>query len=183
MANKLMDIGYSFSVAGKSSSFALTAGAVLFSFRNPSTAKYAIVKQLVFYIDSTVAATAIGEIVASWQIVRSFSVDNSNGTVLVGSPRDGAYGTALCTAMIASSAALTVGTRTPDSNRFSGISTGVAVSGMPTIGYSFDFENSPIILRTNEGLELTSRVSSPTSLTAATLVEIHWSEVLNNQYA
>lgn len=169
-----------FSVAGiASTAYSPAGGAILFSFQNPSdSGRDVIIRKHGFSIPSGAAATVIGNITVSYQIVRVFSVNDTGGREMIPSCISSIKTEPSCKIRIGSTAALVAGTRVPDFDRYTGKTVSLKVGDMAQM----DFETtSVIVLKPGEGLELTTRTTLPAGVTLRPGVMIEWDELIAGQ--
>lgn len=148
-------------------SAALAANAELYQFRWTDATRLAVVRRVVVSGGANVAATTAALVALELAIARGWSADGSGGTAATLTGNNGKFRTAMGTSLagaarIASTAGLTAGTKTIDTNGVGNVAfsvlTGaitVAVSGtiLPSTPLLEDESGNahPIVLATNEG--------------------------------
>lgn len=164
---------------------ALAANSPIFSFRWTHATNLCLVKRVVFSAGS-ILAFAAGVAQFNLFVARSFTVVDSGGTSILPSGnqnklRTSGMGTTLLgDARISSTATLTAGTRTLDSNAIANAVVGVpAVAGQQLLQpYAMVDQRPgehPIILAQNEGLVIQATVPATGTWTFG--VKLDWSEL------
>jgi hypothetical protein len=172
---------------------ALAANSELFQFRWPDATRLAVIYRLVCSAGLNVAATAAGLFGLRGCIARSWTVAGSGGTRATMTGNNQKLRTSMGTSLVndigmATTAALTAGTKTLDAQDFGVIATGIG-TGAITTGVNlpiFPQQNllnidastdHPIVLATNEGIVVRSGPIAPATMTWHLGVSVQWAEV------
>ena len=163
----------------------MAANSEIFQFRWTDATRLALITQIRFDGLGSIAAFAAGFASFEAVIARSWSADGSGGTTLTPSVNNQKLRTSMGTSLvgavrIASTGALTVGTKTLD-----GRGCGAFVGGLPaTAGAGLQQANlldnettneHPIVLATNEGIVVRATVPATGTWTAG--ITVKWIEV------
>lgn len=196
--NVPLDVGalghYRLSMASGTLPAALAANAELFQFRWTDATRLCAVQKILISAGANAAATAAGLVTLEATIARSWSADGSGGTAatITGNnqkARTSMGTTLLGAARIASTAALTAGTKTLDSQGIGNITLGIgtgAITAAPTLPLidktdlleQDGIEQHPVILAANEGFVIKNGATAwPLSMTWALGVTVIWAEV------
>lgn len=176
-----------YSLAAPSGTMAagLAAAAPVYSFRWTHATNLCVVKKVVISAGNTVTAFAAG--ICQFQLfaARSFSVSDSAGTSILPTGNFNKLRTSMGTTLlgdvrISSTAVLTVGTRTLDTNPLGSITVSVpAVAGTTILGPSALFQaqdgDYPCIFAQNEGMVIQTTV--PATGTWTFSVQVQWEEL------
>lgn len=166
----------------------LGANSEIFQFRwAESSGKLCVIHKIMFDGLGSITAFAAGVINIRAAIARSWTVDGSGGTAIVLTGNNQkcrasfASADTELTARISSTAALTAGTKTTDTQNIGGVVGGVGASPavmLPAQPFmdSYGGTEHPIVLAQNEGIVILATV--PATGTWVTGVTITWSEVL-----
>lgn len=168
---------------------ALSAGAILFSFRWTDATKNCRVTRVRVAVNTTTAASASGMIDRDLVIVRGFTVADSGGTAITLTGNNQKARTSHATTVsggiqLMAGGALTAGTGTADAQAI-GLMTKQGTSTEP-IGLTLPPEdlfaynvgqNYPIILAANEGVRVRIPTAMPSSLAQRTTITIEWDEI------
>jgi hypothetical protein len=186
---------YRLSMATGTIAAALAANSELFQFRWADATRLAVIQKILVSVSANVAATAAALVSLEAVIARSFSVAGTGGAVatITGNnqkTRTSMGTTLLGEARIATTAALTAGTKTLDSqgigNTVIGIGTGaLTVSPVFTLVPKIDLleidaDNTvhPIVLAQNEGFVIKSGANAfPAAMTWMLGITVVWAEV------
>ncbi len=175
------------SISAQSGALAATgAGATVFSLRNIS-AKLILVRRIGVGLIATTGFTAAQKLDVALFAARGFATSDSGGTAIAVTGSNGKHRTALATptsldCRIATTGALTTGTRTLDVNALSqqagwalAATAGVIIPPAPANLFSHDTGDYPLVLAQNEGLVLTL----PTALAAGGVANL----IVNLEFA
>jgi hypothetical protein len=163
----------------------LAAGAAIFSFRNLSTNPVLVRRVGVGFVTTT-AFTAAQMISFGLLAARSFTASDSGGTAIALTGSNAKHRTSLATptsldCRVATTAALTAGTRTVDANSLAvaaGWSGGAGVSIAPTLNnlLAHDTGDYPLVLAQNEGLLITNLTAMGAGGVGVATVAIEFAE-------
>lgn len=164
----------------------IAAGGAIFSFRNASANLIAIRRIGVGFITTT-AFTAAQRIEMALQVARAFTVSDSGGTTIALTGSNGKHRSSMgvltsVDARISTTAALTAGTKTLDTNYLAiiGAWSGAAGAGInPAVNNLFghDPEDYPLILAQNEGFNIINAVAMGAAGVGNAYVNIEAAEV------
>lgn len=158
--------------------FAPGVDTIIGEMRNPpGSGVVCLVKHIRVAISTAAVATVVGAVLTAWHRVSAFTVDDTGGATGTPSKDDSTMAAAKCTVRHCTTAALAVGTRTPDANRLGGSAVSVRANEPATLVYELDLSRSPIVLRPGEGLEHVNRTALATSMTIVPAMQIEWSEI------
>lgn len=163
----------------------VAAAGPIFSFRwAPGTSALCVVKRVSVGFVCTTAFGAAQQMGFGVYVARSFSGSDSGGTAATLTGNNNKYRTSMATTgvtdlRIASTAALTAGTRTLDSQALGtnyfyvpGVGTSLAQTDL----ISYDANDYPVVLANNEGLVITNQVLMGASGVGTAVVNIEWFE-------
>lgn len=188
--------GYSLNAETGAITATLAANSPLFSFRWTDATRLAIIEHITASVAisgtiTTAVATSLEAIIA-----RSFTASDTGGTGL-SFANNGGKSNANKTSMgatlvgdvrIATTAALTAGTRTLDNNGIGGVNYGTGTTaGTGGMGktdlyrYSAD-EGYPVILAQNEGFIIRNPDAGPATGTFKVMITVRWTEVLASSF-
>lgn len=172
---------------------ALAANSEIFQFRWPDATRLAVVTRIAISAGANVAATAAALLSVRLTAARAWTVAGSGGTrlTLTGNNQKlrSSMGTSLVNdAGIATTGALTAGTKTLDAQDLGGLSYGVGTGAITTalnlnlfpltellnIDASTDH---PLVLAQNEGFVIRTGIINPAAMTWAFTVNVSWAEV------
>lgn len=172
---------------------ALAANSEIFQFRWPDATKLAIVTRIAISAGANVAATAAALCSFRVTAARSWSVAGSGGTRLTMTGNNQKLRTSMGTSLvndigIATTGALTAGTKTLDAQDVGGVSFGIGTGAITTALnlniipmtelLNIDASNDhPLVLAQNEGFVIRSGIIFPATMTWAFTVNISWAEV------
>lgn len=171
----------------------LAGNSEVFQFRWPDATNLALVHKVVVNAGGNAAATAAGLFSMRLAVARSWTVAGSGGTRLTMTGNNAklrtSYGTSLVNDIgIATTGALTAGTKTLDTQDVGTVATGI-ITGAITVAPTFPiFSNSilfdssenlnhPLIFAQNEGFVIRIGAAAPTGLTWHFSVDVMWQEV------
>lgn len=187
--------GYRVSMTSGTIAAALAANSELFQFRYVTgAARKCLVHGISVSAAMNVAATAAALLSLRATVARSWTVAGSGGTRATMTGNNQKLSTQHATSEVsdigmATTGALTAGTKTLDSQDIGGVSYGiltgaitVATSGiiLPQTNLLGDFAGSlayPLILANNEGFVIRTGIIGPAAMTWALTVNVAWSEV------
>lgn len=159
----------------------LAGAAPVFSLRWTDSAKFFVLLQFKAAYQTITAFSSANEIGSELVVARSFTASDTAGTALTLSGDNAKKRTNMPTtlvgdARIATTAALTAGTRTLDTQ---GIASVVNMSPLAQTGlvYTTAQQEHPVILAQNEGLVLRNLIAFGASGTVRLHVLIQWAEV------
>jgi hypothetical protein len=184
---------YSVSSTSGTMAAALSANSEIFQFRWPDATNLALIHRVQFSAGANVAATAAGLFSVRMTAARSWTAAGSGGTRLTMTGNNAKLRTSMGTSLvndigISTTAALTAGTKTLDTQDISTVSTGI-ITGAITVAPTFEifplsdlFDSSenlfhPIVLAQNEGFVLRIGAAAPASMTWHFSVNVVWQEV------
>lgn len=185
---------YRLSMASGTIGAALAANGELFQFRWTDTTRLCVVQKILISAGANAAATAAGLVTIEAAIARSWSADGSGGTAatITGSnqkTRTSMGTTLLGAARIASTAALTAGTKTLDSQGIGNVTIGIG-TGAITVAPNFKLidkvdlleqdgiDQHPIVLAQNEGFVVKNGATAwPATMTWGIGITVIWAEV------
>lgn len=168
----------------------LAANAEIFQFRWTNAAVQQHLRSVRLEAGNAGTAFAAGVATFSMRLARAWTVDGTGGTALTFTGSDQKKRSAFATTLapsgtsvrIASTAALTAGTKTLDSNDFAGLTTGVqAVAGVTLLTpgtYLWERNTAdewPCIFTQNEGFVI--RATVPITGTWTFNIDMEWSEI------
>ena len=172
---------------------ALAANAEIFQFRWPDATRLAVVTRVAISAGANVAATAAAILSVRVTAARSWTVAGSGGTRLNLTGNNQKLRTSMGTSLvsdigISTTAGLTAGTKTLDTQDLGGLSYGVGTGAITTalnlnlfpltellnIDASTDH---PLVLAQNEGFVIRSGIINPAAMTWAFTVNVSWAEV------
>jgi hypothetical protein len=174
---------------------ALAANSELFQFRFVTAAsRVCLIHGISVSAGCNVAATAAALLSLRATVARSWTAAGSGGTRAVLTTNNQKLRTSHATsevndAGIATTAALTAGTKTLDSNDIGGvqyavgtaaITAAVSLNLIPKTNLFGDFAGSlafPVVLANQEGFVIRSGIINPATMTWALTVDVAWSEV------
>jgi hypothetical protein len=185
---------YRLSMTSGTMAAALGANAEIFQFRWPDATRFAVVTRIAISAGANVAATAAGLIVYRVTAARAWTAAGSGGTRagLTGNNQKlrTSMGTSLVNdAGISTTAALTAGTKTLDSQDLGAISVGIGTGAITTdLNLSIipltellniDASNDhPLVLAQNEGFVIRTGANAfPAAMTWSFSVNVSWAEV------
>lgn len=178
----------------------LAAGAAVFSARWGDATRLALILRVTVSVIQSAAASTAGRVDRRLVIARNFTVSDSGGTAITLTGNNQkmrtSQGSSLFTDMrVASTAALTAGTRTLDSQGIGIAATWANLTTSPTatgtasttahnrIIDKYDLFNTtanfnyPIVLAQNEGIIVDMQSAQPASSSLSTFIEVQWAEV------
>lgn len=172
----------------------LAAGAPLFSMRWGDATRLCLILKVSVSVVATAAATVAGPVDRQLIVARSFTVADSGGTAISLTGNQQKHRTSQATSLvsdmrIATTAALTAGTRTLD-----GVGVGIAAAGMssglltvmvnvtliPKVDLFSAYAGEimyPLVLAQNEGIIVRMVNAQPTGSSLLTYVDVTWAEV------
>lgn len=163
----------------------VAAGAAIFSFRNLS-ANPVLVRRVGVGFVTTTAFTAAQMISFGLTVARSFTASDSGGTAIALTGSNAKHRTSLATptsldCRVATTTALTAGTRTLDANNLAvaaGWSGGAGVTIAATLNnlLSHDTGDYPLVLAQNEGLLITNLTAMGAAGVGVATVAIEFAE-------
>lgn len=164
----------------------LAASSTIVSFRWTDATRLAVIHRVTF--GAIIGGTAFTAGAADFRLVpaRSFSASDTGGTAATLTGNNGKMRTSYATTLLgdarcSSTATLTPGTRTLDSQGISSLGAGVgATAGLTIVGPGaefFDYMQPPLILAQNEGFVILATV--PATGTWAFGVGIQWTEAVS----
>ena len=162
----------------------IAAGGTLFSFRySPGTSAVAIVKRVSIGFVTTAFTTA-GQHSFGLYAARNFTGSDSGGTGTTLSGNNNKYRTSFSTTGVAdlrisTTAALTVGSRTVDTNPLGLINfyeSAVGTSLTQTELMNYDISDYPLVLVNNEGFVINNVTVYPVSNVGTLIVNVEWFE-------
>jgi hypothetical protein len=172
---------------------ALGANSEIFQFRWPDATRLALVHRVTISAGVNVAATAAALLSFRLTAARSWTVAGSGGTRLTLTTNNGKLRTSMGTTLvndagIATTGALTAGTKTLDATDLSNVSYGIGTGALTasvaldiipdTVLFSQDDTvGYPLVLALNEGFVIRSGLVGPLTMTWAFSVNVHWTEV------
>jgi len=172
---------------------ALGANSEIFQFRWPDATRLALVHRVTISAGVNVAATAAALLSFRLTAARSWTVAGSGGTRLTLTTSNGKLRTSMGTTLvndagIATTGALTAGTKTLDATDLSNVSYGIGTGALTasvaldiipdTVLFSQDDTvGYPLVLALNEGFVIRSGLVGPLTMTWAFSVNVHWTEV------
>ena len=172
---------------------ALAANSEIFQFRWPDATRLCLVKKVTISAAAILAATTALNSSFRMCVARSWTTAGSGGTRAVLTGNNCKLRTSMGTSLvndagISSTAALTTGTKTLDTEDLAsvafGIGTGAITTSMPfTImprTILFDSEDTlghPLVLAQNEGFVVRTGLVFPATMTWGFCVDVQWSEV------
>lgn len=192
-----MDYGslgfYRVSAVSGTMAAALGANSEIFQFRWPDATKLAIVTRIAISAGANVAATAAALCSFRVTTARSWSAAGSGGTRLTMTGNNQKLRTSMGTSLvndigIATTGALTAGTKTLDAQDVGGVSFGIGTGAITTALnlniipmtelLNIDASNDhPLVLTQNEGFVIRSGIIFPATMTWAFTVNVSWAEV------
>lgn len=163
----------------------VAANGPIFSFRwAPNNSTVCVIKRISVGFVCTTAFTTAQQMGFGVVMARSFSGSDSGGTALTLTGNNNKYRTSLATssvtdARIATTAALTAGTRTLDAqaigtNYFWVAGAGTSLTQTDLISY--DANDYPIVLANNEGFVITNLVLMGAAGVGTAVVNVEWFE-------
>jgi hypothetical protein len=169
----------------------LAAGSTLFSLRWTDATRFCLIKRIraSAVVVSAITTAVVFDLAVS--IARSYTASDSGGTTLTPLNANNKMRTSMGNSLMgsmsmATTAALTVGTRTVDTlpvGRFQGLTgTTIGTQIFGTGGPMALLDRSvpglhPILLAQNEGIVVTNPLAGPATGTFTILIEIEWEEV------
>lgn len=164
----------------------VAANGPVFSLRN-SSAKMLLVRRIGIGFIATTGFTVAQKLDFGLSFARGFTVSDSGGTAIAFTGSNGKHRTSLGTATsldarIATTAALTAGTRTLDVNALSMIggyaaaTAGVAIPPALSNLFSHDTGDYPLVLAQNEGLVITNLTAMGAGGVGSLFVNIEFAE-------
>lgn len=175
---------YSLAAASGTMAAALAANSPIWSFRWGS-ANLAVVKKVIISAGNTATAFAAGVVTFNLFVARSFTIADTGGTSILPSGSQNKLRTSMGTTLlsdvrISSTATLTAGTRTLDTNPIGSISTSVPATGGTTLLnpqalFQAQAGDYPAVLAQNEGLVIQATV--PATGTWTFSVQAQWEEL------
>jgi len=176
---------YSLAAATGTMAAALAANSPIWSFRWGNATNLAVVKKVIISAGDTATAFTAGVVTFQLFVARSFTASDSAGTSILPSSNQNklrtSMGTTLLTdARISSTATLTAGTRTLDTNPIGSVSVSdTATAGTPLMQpyplFLAQAGDYPVVLAQNEGLVIQATVPATGTWTAS--VQVQWEEL------
>lgn len=163
------------------------AGGTIFSLRNIST-KLILVRRIGVGLITTAGFTAAQKLDVALTVARSFTVSDSGGTAIAFTGSNAKHRTALNTpssldCRIATTGALTAGTRTLDANALAqqsgyaqAATTGTMIAPALSNLFAHDAGDYPLLLAQNEGLVLTLPTAMGAGGVASLFVNLEFAE-------
>jgi hypothetical protein len=172
---------------------ALAANSEIFQFRWPDATRFAVVTRIAISAGANVAATAAAISSLRMTAARSWTVAGTGGTRLTMTGSNQKLRTSMGTSLvndigIATTGALTAGTKTLDVQDMGGVSFGIGTGAITTALnlniipltelLNIDASNDhPLVLAQNEGFVIRSGTIFPATMTWAFTVNVSWAEV------
>lgn len=172
----------------------LIAGSPLFSMRWTDATRLCLILKVSVSVVETTVATADGQVDRQLIIARNFTASDSGGTAIVLTGNNQKHRTSMATSLvgdmrIATTAALTAGTRTLDgvgmgiaaaTTGTGPVTAGVVTTIIPKTDLFSAFTGPiiyPIVLATNEGIIIRMVTAEPAGSSLVTYVDVAWAEV------
>lgn len=172
----------------------LTAGSPLFSMRWTDATRLCLILKVSVSVVETTVATADGQVDRQLIIARGFTASDSGGTAIVLTGNNQKHRTSMATSLvgdmrIATTAALTAGTRTLDgvgmgiaaaTTGTGPVTAGVVTTIIPKTDLFSAFTGPiiyPIVLAQNEGIIIRMVTAEPGGSSLVTYVDVAWAEV------
>lgn len=172
---------------------ALAANSEIFQFRWPDATRFAVVTRVAISAGANLAATAAALASVRLTAARSWTIAGSGGTRLTMTGNNQKLRTSMGTSLvndigISTTAALTAGTKTLDTQDLGGLSYGIGTGAIATALnlnlfpltelLNIDASNDhPLVLAQNEGFVIRSGIINPATMTWAFTVNVSWAEV------
>ena len=184
---------YRLSMASGTMAAALAANAEIFQFRWPDATRLAMVTRIAISAGANVAATAAALLSFRVTAARSWTAAGSGGTRANLTGNNAKLRTSMGTSLvndagIATTAGLTAGTKTLDTQDLGGVEFGIG-TGAITVALPLTFlpltellnidasNDHPLILAQNEGFVIRSGIIFPAAMTWAFTVNVSWAEI------
>lgn len=180
----------SYRVAAQTAAYtALSAGAILYSFRWTDATKVCVITRVRILVNTTTPAAAAGMLDRDLVIVRGFTAADTGGTAITLTGNNQKLRTSQATTVvgginISSGGALTAGTGTADAQAIGLIGkqgaaaepTGLTIPPEDLFAYNIG-QNYPIFLASNEGFRIRIPTAMPTTIAMRTTVTVEWAEI------
>lgn len=172
---------------------ALGANSEIFQFRWPEASNLCLVNNVEISAGANVAAGAAALAAFRMTVARSWTVAGSGGTRITLPANTNKLRTSMGSSLVndigmATTGALTAGTKTLDAQDFSAIAFGIGTGAITTavnlslisLTHLWDWNqegNHPLVLAQNEGFVIRTGAAFPTTMTWHAAVHMSWAEV------